>query len=126
MNRSKLYVFYGIVALASLGLLSQLITNTAGFLKMLLFTVVIIAIAYFVITRFVMGASNHTQQRAFRKAVQQSKKKYKDKSPQQKQNVTNLHSVKAAKKVRTRKKSDIQLTVIEGKKMSKKKKRASF
>ena len=83
----------------------------------------IAGIIYLVYTRLTQGKTDRKEQRAFRKAVRQSKKRNKDRSTKR-NNVTNMASAKSSK-IKVRKKSDVQLTVIEGKK-NKKKNRASF
>jgi hypothetical protein len=125
LNRIVSYVIYGIIALGALGLISQLTTNTIGFLKQIAMLAVFAGIFY-LIFRLIQGKANPKEQRAFRKAVRQSKKRTKERTIKPKQNnVANMSSAKSLYKLKARKKSDVQLTVIEGKK-NKKKNRASF
>lgn len=123
LNRTISYFIYGIIALGVLGLLNILFTNPLGLFKNIVMIAVIVGIVYFLYTQLIR---NSKDQRAFRKAVRQSKKRNKGRLTQaKKNNVTNLTAAKSFHKIKTRKKSDVQLTVIEGKK-NKKKNRASF
>ena len=123
LNRTISYVIYGVIALGILGLFSELVKNPFGLLMNIAIIAAIAGIVYLVYTRLTQGKTDRKEQRAFRKAVQQSKKRSKDRSSK-KTNVTSMTSAKSHK-IKVRKKSDVQLTVIEGKK-NKKKNRASF
>ena len=123
LNRLGSYLIYGVIALGALGLFSELITNPLGLLMNILLIAAIAGIIYLVYTRLTKGKTDRKEQRAFRKAVRQSKKRSKDRSSK-KTNVTSMTTAKSHK-IKVRKKSDVQLTVIEGKK-NKKKNRASF
>lgn len=122
LNRTISYLIYTVIALAILGLISSIFTNPFGLLKSIMITAVIVGVIYLIYTRLTQGKADRKEQRAFRKAVRQSQKR--NKSLTKKNNVTNISS-KPAHKIKTHKKSDTQLTVIEGKK-NKKKNRASF
>ena len=123
LNRTISYLIYTVIALAILGLISSIFTNPFGLLKSIMITAVIVGVIYLIYTRLTQGKTDRKEQRAFRKAVRQSQKR--NKSLTKNNNVTNISSSKPAHKIKTHKKSDAQLTVIEGKK-NKKKNRASF
>lgn len=127
LNRTVSYLMYGVIALGVLGLLSQLFKNPFGLLKSLLITAAIVGIMYFLYRRLTTGKTDRKEQLAFRKAVRQSKKRNKDRSTPigKKNNVANMTSSKPVRKINPRRKSDAQLTVIEGKK-NKKKNRVSL
>jgi hypothetical protein len=126
LNRTISYLIYGVIALAVLGLISTLITNPLGLLKSIVITAVVVGIVYLIYTRLTQGKADKKEQLAFRKAVRQSKKRNKDRMTKTKKNdVTSISSSKPVHKIKMHKKSDVQLTVIEGKK-NKKKNRASF
>lgn len=123
LSRFGLYLIYGVIALGLLGLLNKLFTNPLGLLLNIVIIAAIAGIIYLVYTRVTQGKTDRKEQRAFRKAVRQSKKRNKDRNTKR-NNVTSMASAKSHK-IKVRKKSDVQLTVIEGKK-NKKKNRASF
>lgn len=127
LNRTVSYLIYGVIALGVLGLLSQLFQNPLGLLKSLLITAAIVGIMYFLYRRLTTGKTDRKEQLAFRKAVRQSKKRNKDRSTPtgKKNNVASMTSSKSVRKINPRRKSDAQLTVIEGKK-NKKKNRVSL
>lgn len=126
LNRSIFtYVVYGIIGLAVIGLIGQLLFNLAGFVKSLLIAAVIAGALYFLFRRLTKGKTDKKEQRAFLKAAKQSKKRHKQRSGA-KQGRDNIASFSNAKSKRTpRKRTDTHLTVIEGKK-NKKKNRALF
>lgn len=123
LNRKISYLMYGVIAFAVLGLLSKLLTNPLGLFKNIVIIAAIAGIIYLVYTRLTQGKTDRKEQRAFRKAVRQSKKRNKVRVSKR-NNVTSMASAKSYK-IKPRKKSGVQLTVIEGKK-NKKKNRASF
>lgn len=123
LNRIVSYLIYGVIAFGLLGLFSKLFSNPLGLLTNIVIIAAIAGIIYFVYTRLTQGKIDRKEQRAFRKAVRQSKKRSKDRVLK-KTNITNMTSAKSHK-IKPRKKSDAQLTVIQGKK-NKKKNRASF
>lgn len=123
LNRIVSYLIYGVIALGILGLFSKLFSNPLSLLTNIVVIAAIAGIIYLVYTRLTQGKVDRKEQQAFRKAVRQSKKRSKDRVSK-KNNVTSMTSAKSHK-IKPRKKSDAQLTVIEGKK-SKKKNRASF
>ncbi|WP_312857746.1 SA1362 family protein [Bacillus haikouensis] len=113
-----------LTVLAFVGLGSWLIGNPLGLLRNILITAAVIGIIFFIYRRWFSNRSGagSNEQRAFLKAAKQSKKRLKRKSTvkTQKSTVSPL-----SKKRSTRKKSNANLTVIEGKK-NKKSNRASF
>jgi hypothetical protein len=113
-----------LIVLAFVGLGSWLIDNPLGLLRNILVIAAVIGIIFFIYRRWFSHRSGagSNEQRAFLKAAKQSKKRLKKKSPvkAQKSTVSPL-----SKKRSTRKKSNANLTVIEGKK-NKKNNRASF
>ncbi len=123
LNRTVSYFIYAVIALAVLGLFSKLFTNPLGLLLNIVIIAAIAGLVYFVYTRLTQGKTDRREQLAFRKAVRHSKKRSKDRDSKR-NNVTSMASAKSHK-IKPRRKSDVQLTVIEGKK-SKKKNRASF
>lgn len=120
LNARNIFVFT-LILLAIVGLFTSLFGNPLGLVKQLLVTAAVIGIIYFIYRRWFSGrrAGNSNEQRAFLKAAKQSKKRHKRKSSSRPQ-VSN-----AQKKRSIRKKSNANLTVIEGKK-NKKNNRASF
>jgi hypothetical protein len=123
LNARNIMVFT-LIILAIVGLGSWLVGNPLGLLRKILVTAAVIGIIYFIYRRWFShrrGAGSN-EQRAFLKAAKQSKKRLKKKSTAKtpKTTVSPL-----SKKRTTRKKSNANLTVIEGKK-NKKNNRASF
>ncbi|MEN2448738.1 SA1362 family protein, partial [Bacillus sp. JR_15] len=103
-----------------------------GRLFTMLLSVVIIGAVMFFLFRWLMNRRTGTEGNLYRKAVKQSKRRYQQPKPktksQMKNRVTHLRSVPTdhkSKPVLLKKKSQTQLTVIEGKK-NKKKNRALF
>ncbi|WP_407675612.1 SA1362 family protein [Peribacillus glennii] len=124
MNRSRPYIIYCLIALAFIGLASQLIQNPGGLFRSLLMIALVTGIVYFVYKRLTKDKPVKKEQRAFIKAARQSKKRQKLKT-KERSNVASFSLARSSKIIKPRKKSDVQLTVIEGKK-NKKKNRALF
>ena len=122
MNRSMFIVALSIIGLAVIGFGRQLFTNPSGLLTSILIFVVIGIIVWLIFTR-VTTTSN---QNKYKKAVRQSKKYHQNKATGKAKNarkgkVMDLGSSRSqTNKVNRRKKSDVHLTVIEGKKGKKK------
>ena len=114
----------GLIALAAIGLISQLINDPGSLIKMIAVTAVVVAVIYFIITRFSQAnPSQKHEQHAFKKAAKKSKKRFQKKeSTSTPSKRTSIGSLSAARK---KKRDTSHLTVIEGKK-GKKKNRASF
>lgn len=127
MNRSiSSYIVYGIVVLGLIGLVSRMIYNPAGLFKQFLIMAITAGIVYLIYKRLTKGKPDNREQRAFLKAAKRSKKRLKQKSgSNSRDNIASFSVAKSKKTIKPRKKSDIHLTVIEGKK-NKKKNRALF
>lgn len=122
-------IIYGIIALAVLGLVTQLFYNPWSIMRSVLIIAVVAGIVYVIYNRLTKDKPEKKEQRAFRKAARQSKKRQKTKTAAatsgKRDNVANFSLAKSANRPKIRKKSEANLTVIEGKK-NKKKNRASF
>lgn len=121
-------LIYSILALAALGLVTQLFGNTKGFL-MNIFVMLLIAVAVFMFVYFVFmkkSPATNSEMKKYRKAVKQSKMKYKNANTMQiKSNQSKLQSRSKPKK-RIGKRVT-HLRVIEGKKnRGKEKDQATF
>ncbi|RDI41178.1 SA1362 family protein [Falsibacillus pallidus] len=99
----------GIIVLALIGLFS----NPSYLLRQALFVIVIAAIIYFIYRVIRMRKPDGKDQRAFIRAAKKTKKKHK------KRPTASVSSLQSRKKP-IRKKSQANLTVIEGKKGKKK------
>ncbi|WP_162785353.1 SA1362 family protein [Bacillus sp. P14.5] len=108
-----------IILFASIGLVSMLIGDPLALLQRIVIFAVIAGVIYFVFRKVMMGGGGHGKnkdQKAFLKAAKQSKKRYNHKKT--------TAAVKASapnpfRKKSHRKKSQANLTVIEGKKIEK-------
>ena len=122
LNRSiSSYIVYGIVVLGLIGLVSRLIYNPAGLFKQFLIMAITAGIVYLIYKRLTKGKPDNREQRAFLKAAKRSKKRLKQKSgSNSRDNIASFSVAKSKKTIKPRKKSDIHLTVIEGKKNKKK------
>jgi predicted membrane channel-forming protein YqfA (hemolysin III family) len=121
-NRTSFYIVAGLVSLAVLGIISQLIDNPGAFFRSIAIMVLIVAVIFFLINRFSKAGPQKHEQRAFNKAAKHSKKRFQHKDSSSPGKRTSIGSLSAARK---KKKDTSHLTVIEGKK-GKKKNRASF
>ncbi|OZU89992.1 hypothetical protein CIL03_02325 [Virgibacillus indicus] len=124
MNRKKISLFvYVIIGLALVGLISQLFTNTANFLTNILIMLgvaaAVFAVIYFVFLRK-PAASNDMNK--YKKAVKQSKAKYKNQNPG-KQEANSKKQKPGLPRKRSKRAS--HLRVIDGNK-NKRKDRASL
>lgn len=121
LNRSLSYIIYGIIALGIFGLFAKVVNDPVGFFRNIIVMIVIAGAIFFIYRMITKDKPSNAGQRAFKKAARKSKKRTKSKS-----NIANFSkAANSTKKNRIRKKSDIHLTVIEGKK-NKKKNRALF
>ncbi|WP_142919178.1 SA1362 family protein [Peribacillus saganii] len=128
MNRSFSYIVYGIIALGAIGLISRMFTDPVGFFRNLLIIAITAGIVYVLYKRLTKDKPNKKEQRSFSKAAKQSVQRQKGRESASKgkhDNVASFSLAKTSRKIRNRKKSEAQLTVIEGKK-GKKKNRALF
>jgi hypothetical protein len=125
-NRISVSIVSGILVLAAIGIIGSLIANPAGFIQRIAVIILIGLAVYFIARRFFFKSSpERKEQRAFLKAAKNSKKRLNQKSGEAVKRST-LGSLTSLKKTgKSKKKSPVHLTVIEGKK-SKKKNRASF
>jgi hypothetical protein len=121
-NRTSFYIVAGLISLAIIGIISQLVNNPAGFFRSIAIMVLIVAVIFFLINRFSKAGPQKYEQRAFNKAAKQSKKRFQHKESHTSGKRTPIGSLSAARK---KKKDASHLTVIEGRK-GKKKNRASF
>ncbi|SHN12247.1 SA1362 family protein [Gracilibacillus kekensis] len=119
---------YLLIGLAVIGVITALFTNTISFITSLLISVLIGAAIFGLIYFFVIRKRTPNDIRKYRKAVKQSKQKYKynklkKEQPRPiKQNITHKKIIRPLKNSR---KDAPQLRVIEGNKQ-KKKNRASL
>ncbi|WP_342028057.1 SA1362 family protein [Mesobacillus persicus] len=122
-NKTSFYIVLGLIFLAAIGLVSSLVKDPGGLIKMLAGMALIVAVIFFLINRFSQASpSQNHEQRAFKKAAKRSKKRYHSKESSSPPKRSSIGSLSAARKKR---KDASHLTVIEGKK-GKKKNRASF
>jgi len=123
-NRISVYIVFGLITLAIIGVTASLISNPAGFLKRIAVILLVGAVIVFIFRRVSRAGSDKSEQRAFIRAAKKSKKRYHQqeaaKSNNRKAGAGSLTSLK-----KTKKKSAAHLTVIQGKK-GKKKDRASL
>jgi hypothetical protein len=122
LNRSFSNIFYGIVILGVIGMVSRLFADPIGVLRNLLIFTAVAGIIFFAFKRLTKNQPGKRDQRAYVKAAKESKKRFKQRN-QSKASGDKVASFSAAqnvKKSKNRKKSDIHLKVIEGKKGKKK------
>ncbi|OMP67695.1 SA1362 family protein [Domibacillus epiphyticus] len=104
-----------IVAFAAIGLLSMLITSPGQLMRQLIFTVVSVAIVIFLFRLFMRKRTGSiNEDRAYSKAVKQSKKRHSPKTKYAPFRASSLSPKQKKKPVRRKKPS--HLTVIEGNK----------
>ena len=120
MNRPISFIVIGVIILAALGFGVRLFEDPMSVLTTILILVVVAGVAIFVFNKF--SSTSHSNQKAYKRAVKQSKKKHQQKGlKKDKASVVNYSSAQKNKhRIRSRKKSTAQLTVIEGKKGKKK------
>jgi putative Ca2+/H+ antiporter (TMEM165/GDT1 family) len=101
-----------VILLASIGLVSTLMGDPFALLQRVLIFAAIAGIIYLIFRKVVMGGKGKDkEQKAFLKAARQSKKRFNKKTATTKASAPNPFRKKA-----NRKKSQANLTVIEGKK----------
>jgi hypothetical protein len=136
MNRNKSsIIIYILLGLAVLGLIYTLQFDAVSFIRSLAIGAVIIGVIYLVYRRFIMKGSSPRsgkERQAYQKAAKVSSKKHKQDTMKPRKNRHkhhNTHGLTVISKEtlinKPKKKSNIQLTVIEGKK-ARKKNRALF
>ncbi len=122
-NQFSFYIVVGLIALATVGIISTLVQDPGGFIKMIAGMALVVAVIYFLFRRFSQTSpSKNHEQRAFKKAAKRSKKRFQTKESTSPTKRSSIGSLSAARKKR---KDTSHLTVIEGRK-GKKKNRASF
>ncbi|MDC3414417.1 hypothetical protein NC797_12380 [Aquibacillus sp. 3ASR75-11] len=127
MIRHKLSLFvYLLIGLAIFGFVTQLATNTTSLLSSLVMMAAIGAAMYGLVYFFFLRKRTSNEMRKYKKAVRQTKKKYKNDVPSKK---TLSHTIKKkaplTQKSRLSKTRPTHLKVIEGNKQ-KRKNRATF
>ncbi|MGM9926223.1 MAG: SA1362 family protein [Bacillus sp. (in: firmicutes)] len=121
MKRPVYYIVSAFVLLALLGLGSQLFEDPIGTLKTFLIFAAVTGIIIFVVLKFTGSSNQSANQKAYNRAAKQSKKNHQQRSAKTKDsNVVSYSFNHSRKKVKHRKKSNVQLTVIDGKKGKKK------
>ena len=128
-RKNSMFLIYILLGFAALGLISTLQNNPMQLFRSILIGAAIVGLIYFVFTRFRRGNSGEEYQ-AYRKAARKTtKKKRKQEIIKTKRSKHNPHGLTVISKEqlikRPKKKSDVKLTVIEGKK-TRKKNRALF
>lgn len=122
LNRSiSSYIVYGIVVLGLIGLVSRIIYSPGQLFKQVFIMAITAGIVYVIYKRLTKGKPEKREQRAFLKAAKRSKKRLKQRSgSNSRDNIASFSVAKSKKTIKPRKKSDIHLTVIEGKKIKEK------
>lgn len=115
MKRPIPIIVLGVIILAALGLGVRLFKDPMSVLTTILITVIVAGVIVFVYKKF--SSPSNSNQKAYKRAVKQSKKKQRQRKEG---SVVHYSSTQNKNKMRTRKKSDVHLTVIEGKKGKKK------
>ncbi|MGN1400693.1 MAG: SA1362 family protein [Bacillus sp. (in: firmicutes)] len=117
MKRFTPFIVALLLVAAGIGLVSQLLTETTTFLTSILISVIALGIIIYLISRF----TTSSEQKAYRKAAKQTNRQKKTYSRPNKKssNIVNYSVAHTQKKVRPKRKSDVHLTVIEGKKSKK-------
>lgn len=116
IKRQTPLLFYIIVGLAGIGLLSWVVKEPSSFVNYLFITALIAAVIFFIV-RFIMkrrgGNAQYDEMKKYRQAVKQTKHKYKhyNKSNQQ---------VKKPQRIRQKRRRPTHLTLIKGNKTRKK------
>ncbi|WP_077621599.1 SA1362 family protein [Sediminibacillus massiliensis] len=126
MYRNKLSLFvYVLIGLAVLGFATQLFTDTASLLKNLLIMVAIGAIIYGVVHYFFLRKRTSNELKKYKKAVKQSKMKYKEDTTSKKAFSQATKKSPLTKHKKPSKARATHLRVIDGNKQ-KSKNRATF
>ncbi len=119
-------IVYSLIVLGIIGIGSKLFADPIGALKGLLIFAIVAGVIVFVIKRLTKNQPDKRDQKAYSKAVRNSKKRLKQRENEKKTNtVASFSLAQKARKLKNKNKSDTHLTVIEGKK-GKKKNRAFF
>lgn len=124
-NRISVPLVGSVIVLGIIGIIGAFTNNPVGFLKNIaVFALVALAI-YFIFRRLNKANPQKKEQQAFLRAAKRSKKRLQNKGSEQQAKASSFGSLTSLKKKKTKKKSPVHLTVIDGKK-SKKKNRASL
>ncbi|MFF2448623.1 SA1362 family protein [Neobacillus sp. NPDC058068] len=125
-NRTSVFIVWGLIILALLGLFSSFTANPAGFLQKIAVFAIIGLLIFFLVRKFSSSSPQKKEQRAFLKAAKKSKKRLQQKSGDGAAKTSSIGALTTLKKGnKIKKKSPAHLTVIDGKK-GKKKNRASL
>lgn len=124
-NRISMYIVWGLIILAAIGVAGSYMANPTGFLKNIAIMLAIGAAIYFIVKYFNRSNPEKREQRAFVKAAKQSKKRLQQKDTVRSTRRASQSITTIKKNLKSKKKPTAHLTVIEGKK-GKKKNRASF
>lgn len=123
MKRSwSKYIFYSIIGLGAIGLISMLLNNPTALLKQILIAGIIIGVGILLYRLFILYGNR--KQAGYRRALKQSKRLQKERIPRP----SHLKVIRSkSAKVRQpfdnlRKRNHHHLTVIDGKKKKKRKK----
>ncbi|WP_456274074.1 SA1362 family protein [Bacillus sp. AK031] len=109
---ARIIITGAVILLASVGLVSTLMGDPLALLQRILIFAAIAGVIYFIFRKVVMGGKGKNKdQKAFVKAARQSKKRFNKKTAATKASAPNPFRKKSY-----RKKSQANLTVIEGKK----------
>ncbi|MEH6940364.1 SA1362 family protein [Bacillus sp. JJ722] len=123
MKRPSYYVVTGFILLALIGLGSKLFGDPIGTLRWFLIFAVVTTIIILVVMKFT-GASTtqSTSHKAYKRAAKQSQKNQQQRKAAKTKdsNIVTYSFNHSKRKPKLRKKSDVQLTVIDGKKGKKK------
>lgn len=123
MKRPSYYVVSGFILLALLGLGSKLFGDPIGTLKWFLIFTAVTAIMIFVVMKFTgTSTAQSANHKAYKRAAKQSQKNQQQRSAAKPKdsNIVTYSFNHSKRKPKHRKKSDVQLTVIDGKKGKKK------
>ncbi len=124
-NRTSMYIVWGLIILAAIGVAGSYMSNPTGFLKSIAVMLAVGAAIYFIVKYFNRSNPEKREQRAFVKAAKQSKKRLQQKETDRSSRRASQSITTIKKNLKSKKKPTAHLTVIEGKK-GKKKNRASF
>ena len=107
-----------IAALAAIGLVSMMITSPGQLVRQIVFAVITVAIVMFLLRLFMQnrGGGNRREDRAYSKAVKQSKKRHTAKTSYKSKPSRSMAFTAKPKKKSARRKKASHLTVIQGNK----------
>jgi uncharacterized membrane protein YfcA len=125
-NRISVPLVGSVIVLGIIGIIGAFTSDPIGFLKNIVVFALIGVAMYFVFRLIRRSNPRNKEQQAFIKAAKKSKKRLQTKGGEQSPKSTSFGSLTSLKKSKkTKKKSPVHLTVIDGKK-GKKKNRASL